>query len=592
MMGEVLSNSVSVIIASSGFACCQNNLYGRPSTSSYTICCRKYGCVMLHGSTVKSKRCISFGCLRMKGPQRLHNSIIASNIVASIEPVTTSEDVRENHLIERREEFLDLDFVGSNLPPWGNVVVQQGGSDVEVKSGNQPLAVSGKMAFGSEIRVQFLEEANEEILSRRVLMLSRSNKVRSALELYESMKCSGLQPNVHACNSLLSCLIRNGLLDYALRVFEFMRTNEITMGHSYSLILKAVEHAQGFDSALDMFVGFGGYSRQKKDFDVIVYNTMISVCGRVNNWIETEKLWRSMKEDGLIGTRVTYSLLVCIFARCSQNELALDAYNEMIQNGLEPGDDVTQAVIGSCTREGKWDLALNLFENMLNGRLKPNLISCNALINSLGKAGEVKLAFKVHGIIKILGHTPDVYTWNGLLTALYKANQHADALQLFESIKTEQSSELNVHLYNTALMACQKLGLWEKSLQLLWQMETSELPVSTSSYNIVIHACEIARKPKIALQVYEHMVHRKCTPDTLTYLSLIRGCIWGSLWAEVEEILEVAPDVSLYNAVIQGMCLRGKFESAKKLYTRMREIGLKPDGKTRALMLQNLQRKI
>lgn len=591
-MGEVLSNSVSVIIASSRFACRQNNLYGRPSTSSYTICCRKYSCFMLHGSTVKSKRCISFGCLRMKGPQRLHNSIIASNMIASIEPVSACEDVGESHLIERKEEFLDLDSVGNNLPPWGNVVVQQGGSDVEVKSSSQTLAVSRKMAFGSEIRVHFLEEANEEILSRRVLILSRSNKVRSALELYESMKFSGLQPNVHACNSFLACLVRNGLLAYALRVFEFMRTNEIITGHSYSLILKAVAHAQGFDSALDMFVGIGGYSRQKKDFDVIVYNTMISVCGRVNNWIETEKLWKSMKEDGLIGTRVTYSLLVCIFVRCSQNELALDAYNEMIQNGLEPGDDVMQAVISSCTREGKWDLALNLFENMFNCRLKPNLISCNALINCLGKAGEVKLAFKVHGIIKILGHTPDVYTWNGLLTALYKANQHADTLQLFRSIKTEQSSELNVHLYNTALMSCQKLGLWENSLQLLWQMEASELPVSTSSYNIVIGACEIGRKPKIALQVYEHMVHQKCTPDTFTYLSLIRGCIWGSLWAEVEEILEVAPDVSLYNAVIQGMCLRGKFESAKKLYTRMRESGLKPDGKTRALMLQNLQRRI
>lgn len=49
-------------------------------------------------------------------------------------------------------------------------------------------------------------------------------------------------------------------------------------------------------------------------------------------------------------------------------------------------------------------------------------------------------------------------------------------------------------------------------------------------------------------------------------------------------------DVSLYNAAIQGMCLRGKIESAKKLYMRMRKSGLKPDGKTRALMLQNLQK--
>ncbi|KAK3182723.1 hypothetical protein Dsin_030009 [Dipteronia sinensis] len=188
--------------------------------------------------------------------------------------------------------------------------------------------------------------------------------------------------------------------------------------------------------------------------------------------------------------------------------------------------------------------------------------------------------------MKSLGHTPDTYTWNALLNALYKANQHADALRLFESLKRDQNSQLNIQLYNTALMSCQKLGLWEKALQLLWQMGASGLLVSTPSYNLVISACEVARKPKVALQVYEHMVHQKCTPDTFTHLALIRGCIWGSLWAEVDEILEnVAPDASLYNAVIQGMCLRGKFKSAQKLYMRMREIHFKPDGKTRALML-------
>ncbi|KAK3182724.1 hypothetical protein Dsin_030010 [Dipteronia sinensis] len=274
---------------------------------------------------------------------------------------------------------------------WGNIVVKQD-CDFELKSGSQPLAVSKKlkMVVDGEIRVHFLEERNEEILSRRVLMLSRSNKVRSALEIYESMKFSGLRPNVHACNSLLSCLLRNELLDDALRVFVFMRTNEITSGHSYSLILKAIANVQGFDSALNMFVEFGGYSRAKKDFDVLVYNTMISVCGRVNNWIEPEKIWRSMQENGYIGTRVTYSLLVCIFVRCNRNDLALDAYYEMIQIGLKPGDDIMQAVIGLCTKEGKWDLALNLFQCMLDDRLKPNQICCNALINSLRKSWKSK----------------------------------------------------------------------------------------------------------------------------------------------------------------------------------------------------------
>ncbi|KAJ6371268.1 hypothetical protein OIU77_001718 [Salix suchowensis] len=378
-------------------------------------------------------------------------------------------------------------------------------------------------------------------------MLSRSNKIRSALELLRSMEFSGLQPNIHACNSLLSCLVRHELHEDALRVFEFMKKNEITTGHAYSLILKTVAGTKGRDSALDMFVELEAFSRERKDFDVIVYNTMISVCGKEKNWVETERIWRSMKENDYHGTQVTYSLLVSIFVRCGRNELAIEAYSEMVQNGLKPREDTMHAAIG-----------------------------------------EIKLAFKVFKILKSLGHTPDEYTWNALLSGLYRAKQHVYVLQLFERIKREQKSQLNEHLYNTALMSCQKLGLWDRALQLVWQVEASGLSVSTASYNLVIGACEVAKKPKVALEVYEHMVHRKCPPDKFTYLSMIRSCIWASLWDEVEEILDrVAPDVSLYKAVIHGMCSRGNIESTKKLYMKMGKSGLELDG---ALMLQNLQK--
>ncbi|KAA8547933.1 hypothetical protein F0562_004362 [Nyssa sinensis] len=514
------------------------------------------------------------------------NSRIVQYEVASVEFESVSDE--ENTLIQKEKGEFNIDPMEQKLPPWGDLGIQQD-SDFKTGGANQPSRFSRGSVTVNENRIHFLEERNEEVLSKRILRLSRLNKVRSALELYRSMEYSGLQPNLHACNSLLSCLLRNKILDDALMIFEFMKASENASGHTYSLILKAIANARGCDAAVNMFEELEGKSNIKKDFDAVVYNTMISICGKVNNWVQTERVWRSMKDNDHIGTTITYRLLVCIFVRCGQNELALDAYHEMVQNGLKPGDDAMQAIIGACAKEGKWDLGLTVFQNMLNSELKPNLIACNALINSLGKAGKFKLAFRVYGLMKSLGHCPDAYTWNALLGALYRANRHADALQFFESIKKEQSSQLNLHLYNTSLMSCQRLGLWDRALQLLWQMEDSGLPVSTASYNLVIGACEVARKPKVALQVYEHMIHQKCTPDTFTLLSLIKGCIWGSLWDEVEDMLnQVAPDPSLYNAAIQGMCLRGKIDSAKKLYVKMRKSGLKPDGKTRAMMLQSL----
>ncbi|XWS40961.1 hypothetical protein CRYUN_Cryun17cG0040200 [Craigia yunnanensis] len=185
---------------------------------------------------------------------------------------------------------------------------------------------------------------------------------------------------------------------------------------------------------------------------------------------------------------------------------------------------------------------------MLNDGSKPNLIACNALINSLRKTGEVKLAFKIYDCMKSLGHTPDDFMWNSLLGALYRANQHADALHLFERIK-EQSSLVNVYLYNTALMSCQKHGSWDRALQLYgkWKLQDCWFQLHPIIFSLVL-----VRVPG----------NQKRVP----------------------------PNVSLYNTVIHGMCLRGKVESAKKLYLRMQKNGLKPDSKTRALMLQNLRK--
>lgn len=88
-------------------------------------------------------------------------------------------------------------------------------------------------------------------------------------------------------------------------------------------------------------------------------------------------------------------------------------------------------------------------------------------------------------------------------------------------------------------MSCSKLRLWDRALEILWQMEASGLSDLTASYNLVIRTCELAKKPTIAWQVYEHMVHQKCNPTMFTYLSIIRCCVGGDLWEQLEEILNV-----------------------------------------------------
>ncbi|KAG5026529.1 hypothetical protein AAZX31_08G247900 [Glycine max] len=493
--------------------------------------------------------------------------------------------------VERRANGVVYFGAKEELPPWGEVEVEEDGHRDSRPVETTPSAIEG-IGLMNEHGALFLEELDENVLSSRILVLSRTNKIRSAMEYFRSMELSAISPNIHACNSLISSLMRNGWFDDSIKVFNFTRAKGITTGHTYSLILMAHAKAHGCDSALRFFRELESECDVEKDFDAIVYNTMISTCRNVENWSEIERLWRSMKANGCAGTRVTYHLLINSFVQCDQSDLSLYAYREMVQNGFEPDSNTLNAIISVCAKEGKWDASLSVFNKMLKDELKPNLVACNALINSLGRAGELKQAFQVYNTMKSFELKPDAYTFNALLSSLNKADRHHKALELFEMIERDQTSQFNVHLYNTVLMSCSKLRLWDKAIEILWQMEAYGLSDLTMSYNLVIRTCELARKLTIALQVYKHMVHQKCSPNIFTYLSVIRCCVRGNLWEELEEILnQTMPNATLYNAAVQGLCIRKNDDLANKVYTKMLESGFQPDVKTQVLMLRMIRKR-
>ncbi|KAG2389903.1 Pentatricopeptide repeat-containing protein [Vigna angularis] len=467
-------------------------------------------------------------------------------------------------------------YIGAKkeLAPWGEA---DDGEHLYSRHVETTLSASEGTGLIMEQGAIFLKYMDENVLSNRIVVLSRTNKIRSAMEYFRSMELSGLSPNIHACNSLVSSLFRNGWYDDCLKVFNFTIAKGITTGHTYSLILMAHAKAHCCDSVLRLFRELESECDVEKDFDAIVYNTMISICRNVDNWYEIEKLWKSMKENGCAGTCVTYRLLINSFVRCDQSDLAFYAYLEMVQKGFEPDNNILNAIIGVCAKEGKWDAALSVFKTMLKGELKPNLVACNALINSLGRAGELKQAFQIYNTMKSLDLKPDAYTFNALLSSLNKANRHHKAPELFEMIERDQTSKFIIHLYNTVLVSCSKLRLWERAIEILWQMEASGLSNLTMSYNLVIRTCELARKSSIALQVYKHMVHQKCSPNFLE-----KG--------NVRIMYQNMPNATLYNAAIQGLCLRSNVNLANKVYTKMLESGLQPDVKTQVLMLRMIRK--
>ncbi|GLJ18733.1 hypothetical protein SUGI_0334300 [Cryptomeria japonica] len=424
-------------------------------------------------------------------------------------------------------------------------------------------------------------QKDEARLSRMIVVHSRSNKVASALKVYKRMGESSLHPDLHAYNSLIAALLRKGSIEIALRIFESMKKMIKPSECTYSLLMKAVANSKSCEHALHLLQEMESWDDLTAD--IIVYNTLISACGKARKWNEVNKLWRKLKQGGCKETMVTYRLLVSTFVQCDQVELALEAYQNMVQNGWQANGDILKGLTCVCAKEGKWTLALDFFQKIVDLGLKPNIITYNTLINCLGKAGEVDLAFKIYEHMQAVGHSADVYTAQALLNGLNKTGQFARSLSFFEHMKTSNNFEMDAWIYNVALVSCHRLGLWEKSLQYIWEMEKSGIKPGSSSYNLLIATCEIAGRPKVALQVFEHMLCVDCSPNTFTYLPLIRACGNGLHLRELEQVLNrlsqtgVTASASIYNTLIQTLCSCGEIKLAQKFCAEMISKGYHPD---------------
>ena len=82
----------------------------------------------------------------------------------------------------------------------------------------------------------------------------------------------------------------------------------------------------------------------------------------------------------------------------------------------------------------------------------------------------------------------------------------------------------DVVMYNLLMTAYKKRRQWQMVMQVMQQMQTTQVMPDIVSYNILIDACGKAQQVPRAFEFYEEMVRRGLQPGVNTYTSLIDAC--------------------------------------------------------------------
>ncbi|RVX04676.1 Pentatricopeptide repeat-containing protein, chloroplastic [Vitis vinifera] len=130
--------------------------------------------------------------------------------------------------------------------------------------------------------------------STYIKFMGKSLNPIKALEIYNSIQDESVRNNVSVCNSVLSCLIRNGKFENSLKLFHQMKQDGLRPDAvTYSTLLAGcmkVKH--GYSKALELVQEM---ERSRLPMDSVIYGTLLAVCASNNRCKEAENYFNQMK---------------------------------------------------------------------------------------------------------------------------------------------------------------------------------------------------------------------------------------------------------------------------------------------------------
>lgn len=383
--------------------------------------------------------------------------------------------------------------------------------------------------------------------------------------------------------------------------------------------------------------------RQKEQRSWIVLISQHVKCGRSK---EALKVYEQMRDDGVEVTPLAQTFIILLKACSNLRDLntARKIHADAISSGLERNLYVATMLIDVYAKCGNLVDARRVFEKMP----RRDAVSWTAMILGCVQMDQAEEALQLYTRMHEEGVEPDARTYVGILKACSRLAESADmkkcdsilgkkrCLQTVTAIHADiiekRGYESDVFVGNMLVVAYAKCGSLENARLVFDKMSRRDVV----SWNAIISGYSQMGKGEEALQLYTRMQKECVTPDSWTYVGVLKGCcslaeVQGrvgdhdagmlavsaicletvrSIHADVKKanlesslfvgnvlvdvyarygsledarvVFERMPrrDVVSWNAMILGYAYMNKGEEALFLYSRMQQEGVVADSRT------------
>lgn len=372
-----------------------------------------------------------------------------------------------------------------------------------------------------------------------ITLMGKGRQTRVALELYYNLEDEDIKSNVFVCNSMLKCLISNGRVETAFKLFEQMKEGGLNPDIvTYSTLLAGcVKARHGYSKACKLIEDFKGMSLK---FDSVMYGSLLALCASHNLDEEAETYFQQMKNEGLPANEFHYSSL-------------LNAY----------------------AAKGKHEKAEKLIDGMKSAGLVPNKVVLNSLLKVYARSGLFEKARELLAELDASGQALDEMPYCLMMDGLAKAGKIHDAQKIFEEMKAK-GIRSDGYSYSTMISTYSKIGNIEEVKRLEEELENIKGKYDLVVMNTLLNAYSRGRDMEHVMRTLKKMDKFKICPDRQTFSILISYFCKEKLYDLAQRTLEDMQvrghrlTEELCSSVITGLGENGRAEEAFKLYNQLK----------------------
>ncbi|CAN0911148.1 Pentatricopeptide repeat-containing protein At2g18940, chloroplastic [Linum grandiflorum] len=391
------------------------------------------------------------------------------------------------------------------------------------------------------------KKVDNQVVGLMVRILGRESCHTIACQLFDEMPLKEYELDVRAYTTILHSYSRAGKYEKAIDLFEWMRDSNLNpnlvaynvmldaygkMGGSWSRILELLDEIRS--------VGL--------EYDEFTCSTVISACGREGLLAEASSFFAGLKSSGYVPGTVTYNALLQVFSKAGLYLEALSILEEMEENNCVADAVTYNEVVAAHVRAGFVEEGAAFLDTMILKGVMPDAVTYTTVINAYGKAGEIEKAIRLFDQMKKWGCVPVACTYNAIFMMLGNKSKLDEMLNLLADMRLNQCVPNDV-TWNTMLSMCGKEGMQSYVSRVFEEMKASGFNPDRNTFNNLIKA------------------YGRCGSDASATASKMQEQMIESGFA---------PNVSTYNALLNALACKGDWKGAELMIQDMRNKGFNP----------------